>query len=108
MHWGTDIGAPEGTPIVAPEDGIAKSLGYKGGAGNVLYFQSVVDPSVELLFFHNHENLVGTEGVSVKAGQSIGLVGSTGDSTGPHAHVELYAYGARMDSFQYLGMSEWF
>ena len=108
MHWGTDIGAPEGTPIVAPENGVAKSAGYQGGAGNVLHFQSAVDPSLELVFFHNQENLVGSEPVSVEAGQSIALVGSTGDSTGPHAHIELRAYGGIMDSFQYLGMAEWF
>lgn len=86
---GVDISAPKGTPVMAAADGIviADSRGtYGGGYGTYL---AIKHPNgTQTLYAHNTSNIV-TVGQSVKQGQVIGYVGSTGNSTGPHSHFEI-------------------
>lgn len=85
-----DFGAPKGTPIVAAADGVViveKGAGkWYGGYGN--YIVIAHDNGTQTLYSHNSKNLVSVGDV-VKQGQQIGLVGSTGRSTGPHLHFEV-------------------
>jgi murein DD-endopeptidase MepM/ murein hydrolase activator NlpD len=85
-----DFGAPTGTPILAAADGVViveKGAGkWYGGYGNYIVIEH--DNGTQTLYSHNSKNLVNV-GDSVKQGQTIGLVGSTGRSTGPHLHFEV-------------------
>lgn len=85
-----DFGAPTGTPILAAADGtviVEKGAGkWYGGYGN--YIVIAHDNGTQTLYAHNSKNFVSVGDV-VKQGQQIGLVGSTGRSTGPHVHFEV-------------------
>ena len=85
-HEAIDIVAPKGTPIKAPADGIVTFSGYDPALGNML----VLDHGYGVItrYGHNNANLV-REGQRIKRGDSIGTVGSTGRSTGPHLHYEI-------------------
>ena len=87
-HPGVDIGAPMGSPITAPASGKIIFAGAAGSAGNLIELMS--DGGEKHRFMHCSKILV-SQGDSVKQGQKIGLVGSTGFSTGPHLHWEKYA-----------------
>lgn len=89
MHNGHDLQAPEGTPILAPQDGtISDVLPYHGGAGNFLKMKGETHG---FGFMHLSRFAPGIRaGTRVKQGQIIGFVGSTGESTGPHLHYEVY------------------
>lgn len=85
-----DFSAPKGTPIYAVQSGtvlIARSSGYNGGFG--LYVVINFDDGRQAIFGHMSKVLV-TEGQTVKQGETIGLVGSTGKSTGPHVHIGFH------------------
>ncbi len=98
MHNGHDMQAPEGTPILAPQDGtISDVLPYHGSAGNFLKMKGQTHG---FGFMHLSRFAPGIrEGTRVKQGQIIGFVGSTGESSGPHLHYEVYslANGKPMD-----------
>ena len=84
-----DIGAPKGTPIVAMASGkviVAKTTGYNGGYAE--YVVIAHDNGQQTLYAHMSKVLV-SAGDVVTQGQVIGLVGSTGNSTGPHLHIEV-------------------
>ncbi|MFZ1075666.1 MAG: M23 family metallopeptidase [Minisyncoccia bacterium] len=84
-----DLGAPRGTPIHAAADGtviIAKNGGWNGGYGN--YVVITHDNGTETLYAHMSSAIV-SPGESVSAGQTIGYVGMTGLTTGPHLHFEV-------------------
>lgn len=87
---GVDLaGVPAGTPIVAAADGetiINRDFGWNGGYG--IYVVIKHANGTQTLYAHNSANVV-SAGQSVKQGQVIGYVGSTGRSTGPHVHFEL-------------------
>lgn len=87
---GVDFGAPTGTPIVAAADGVVivekGSSRWYGGYGNYIVIEHT--NGSQTLYAHNSKNLVSV-GDTVKKGQEIGLVGSTGRSTGPHLHFEV-------------------
>jgi murein DD-endopeptidase MepM/ murein hydrolase activator NlpD len=87
-HNGVDLGAPVGTPILAAADGevMISRMGWNGGYGNYVVIQH--DNGTQTVYGHASKLLV-TEGQEVKQGQTIALVGSTGESTGPHLHVEV-------------------
>jgi hypothetical protein len=86
FHQGLDIAAPNGTPMLAPGDGVVTYAGPAGNAGNVV----VIDHGNGTVsrIFHMGKISV-NKGDPVKQGKVIGTVGSTGDSTGPHAHWEV-------------------
>ncbi|MEO1619487.1 MAG: peptidoglycan DD-metalloendopeptidase family protein [Cyanobacteria bacterium J06632_3] len=89
FHAGTDIGAAQGTPVLAAQDGVIASAGSAGGYGlMVVIHHDVEDTQLESRYAHLAEIFVDS-GREVKKGDVIGLVGSTGNSTGPHLHFEM-------------------
>ena len=97
MHRGTDFAAPTGTPIMASGDGIVKKAGWCGGGGNCVKIKH--NSTYETVYAHMSKFARGIKrGVRVKQGQTIGYVGSTGKSTGPHLHYEVIVNGKRVNS----------
>ena len=92
MHRGVDLGYPVGTPVAAAFDGIVRiSKGSNtGGYGNLVVIRH--DNGLETYYAHLSRRLV-NPGQMVKAGDIIGLGGSTGRSTGPHLHFEIRYLG---------------
>ena len=87
MHAGKDFAAPEGTPVVAALSGTVLSSGLAGGYGVAVELDHG-DPPRRTLYGHLSEIYV-QAGQTVRQGEVIGRVGSTGLSTGPHLHFEL-------------------
>ena len=87
MHAGRDLAAPEGTPVVAALSGTVVSSGLAGGYGIAVELEHA-NPRRRTLYGHLSEFYV-KSGQSVRQGEVIGRVGSTGLSTGPHLHFEL-------------------
>jgi murein DD-endopeptidase MepM/ murein hydrolase activator NlpD len=85
-HTGLDFAAPSGTPIRAVANGVITSVGYDGAYGNKTVL--TLDDGTEIWFCHQTSYLV-SEGEEVRAGDVIGTVGSTGNVTGPHLHLEV-------------------
>ena len=97
MHKGTDFAAPEGTPIMASGNGIVKKAGWCGGGGNCIKIKH--NSTYQTVYAHMSKFARGIKsGVRVKQGQTIGYVGSTGKSTGPHLHYEVIVNGKRVNS----------
>lgn len=87
MHKGIDYGAPMGSPIIAATDGTVNFAGWHGGHGNYVQIRQ----SAKLGTGYAHmSRIVARAGQHVRAGQIIGYVGSTGISTGPHLHFEVF------------------
>jgi murein DD-endopeptidase MepM/ murein hydrolase activator NlpD len=93
-HSGVDLAAPYGSPIVATAGGVVGSAGWSGGYG-LLVAVSHGD-GVQTRYGHL-SRLAVAPGQQVTAGQVIGYVGSTGDSTGPHVHYEVRIGGRAVD-----------
>ena len=88
MHNGVDWAAPTGTPIAAAGDGTVEQVGGRGGYGNYVRLRHANGFSTA--YGHMSRYAAGVApGVTVKQGQIIGYVGSTGLSTGPHLHFEV-------------------
>ena len=97
MHRGTDFAAPMGTPIMASGDGVVKKAGWCGGGGNCVKIRH--NSTYETVYAHMSKFARGIKsGVRVKQGQTIGYVGSTGKSTGPHLHYEVIVNGKKVNS----------
>jgi murein DD-endopeptidase MepM/ murein hydrolase activator NlpD len=97
MHRGTDFAAPKGTPIMASGNGIIKKVGWCGGGGNCIKIKH--NSTYETVYAHMSKFARGMKnGVRVKQGQTIGYVGSTGKSTGPHLHYEVIVNGKKVNS----------
>jgi murein DD-endopeptidase MepM/ murein hydrolase activator NlpD len=97
MHRGTDFAAPKGTPIMASGNGIIKKVGWCGGGGNCIKIRH--NSTYETVYAHMSKFARGMKtGVRVKQGQTIGYVGSTGKSTGPHLHYEVIVNGKKVNS----------
>ncbi len=90
MHSGIDFGAPHGSPIYAVADGLVQMAGYNGGYGR--FVRLAHDGGLGSGYAHMSRIAV-SNGQQVRRGQVIGYVGSTGLSTGPHLHYELYRGG---------------
>jgi murein DD-endopeptidase MepM/ murein hydrolase activator NlpD len=90
MHAGIDFGAAYGSPIFAVSDGVVSFAGRHGGHGN--YVRLEHGGGVGTGYGHMSRIAV-SPGMRVQAGQVIGYVGSTGLSTGPHLHYEVYEGG---------------
>lgn len=94
LHAGVDIAAPTGQPIVAASAGQVVSAGWRGGYGMAV----AIDHGGGLATLYAHQSrLVVTAGQVVEAGQQVGEVGSTGQSTGPHLHFEVRVDGVPKD-----------
>ncbi len=97
MHKGTDFAAPIGTPIMASGDGRIKKAGWCGGGGNCVVIKH--NSTYKTVYAHMSKFAKGIRnGVRVKQGQTIGYVGSTGKSTGPHLHYEVIVNGKKINS----------
>jgi murein DD-endopeptidase MepM/ murein hydrolase activator NlpD len=97
FHPGIDFEAPAGTPIHAAADGVVVIAGDCGGYGNCV----VIDHGTSLATVYAHQSTLLTQaGDRVTTGQIIGLVGSTGQSTGPHLHFEVRLHGIPIDPVQ--------
>ncbi len=97
MHRGTDFAAPMGTPIMASGDGVIKKAGWCGGGGNCVVIKH--NSTYQTVYAHMSKFAKGIRsGVRVKQGQTIGYVGSTGKSTGPHLHYEVIVNGKKINS----------
>ena len=97
MHRGTDFAAPMGTPIMASGSGVIKKAGWCGGGGNCVVIRH--NSTFQTIYAHMSKFAKGIRnGVRVKQGQTIGYVGSTGKSTGPHLHYEVLINGKKVNS----------
>lgn len=99
LHTGVDISAPRGANFIAVNDGIVTKAGYNSAYGNMV----IVDHGggISTLYAHGSEILVQV-GQIVKRGESVLKVGSTGYSTGPHAHFEVRINGIVTDPMPYI------
>lgn len=99
IHTGLDIAASKGTPIKAAADGTVVYSGRKGSLGNLV----VLDHGNGVETYYAHCNsLVATVGEIVEQGEVIAYVGSTGNSTGPHLHLEIRVNGVAKNPQNYL------
>jgi len=98
-HPGIDVAADSGTPIVATAAGVVVASGWNGGYGR----QVVVDHGygITTSYAHNSENAVSV-GQTVKKGQLVAYMGSTGFSTGPHVHYEVKVNGTAVNPASFL------
>ena len=99
FHTGIDIPSPMGTPAVAAESGTVIFAGYSGSYGNLMKVQH----SNGIVTYYAHlSGFVASVGSSVSKGQTIALIGSTGNSTGPHLHFEVRINGAHTNPLNYV------
>lgn len=90
FHSGVDIGASAGTPVACGGNGIVISAGWNGGYGNCV----IVDLGNGISAVYAHLSAINvSSGETVSGGQTVGAVGSTGNSTGAHLHFEIRQYG---------------
>jgi murein DD-endopeptidase MepM/ murein hydrolase activator NlpD len=89
-HTGLDFAAPSGTPIYAVANGTISSASYDGSYGNKTV--ETLDDGTELWYCHQTSFVV-SAGETVRAGELIGYIGSTGHVTGPHLHLEVHPGG---------------
>ena len=98
-HQGIDISASTGASIVAAADGTVVIATYSYSAGNYIMIDH--GGGVSTLYAHM-SGLAVSQGATVSAGQVIGYVGSTGDSSGPHLHFEVREYGTKVNPMNYF------
>ena len=98
-HRGIDIPAPTGTPVYSATDGVVISSGWNGSYGNAVMIKYT--NNIVIVYGHN-SSLIVRAGQRVSKGQVISLVGSTGNSTGPHLHFEVRYNGYPVDPLKYL------
>jgi murein DD-endopeptidase MepM/ murein hydrolase activator NlpD len=99
LHAGMDLAAPSGTPVTAAADAVVVSAAAHGGYGLAV----VLDHGGALATLYGHlSRLLVRPGDVVRRGDRIGLVGSTGASTGPHLHFEVRVSGTPTDPTAYL------
>lgn len=99
-HMGTDFGAPVGTPVQTIGSGRVEFAGRKGGEGNII--QIAHSDGYETMYLHLSRIFV-HQGERVEIGKTIGLVGSTGLSTGPHLDFRILQRG-QYKNFEKLGL----
>lgn len=100
FHAGLDFTAPIGTPIYATADGVVREASFNaGGYGNHVVINHGY--GYQTLYGHMYKIKAHT-GQSVKRGEVIGYVGSTGKSTGPHCHYEVHKNGPPVDPIYYF------
>lgn len=100
FHGGVDFGSPTGTPVKAIASGVVTSAGWHNAFGNMV----IIDHGngYSSLYAHN-SSLNVSVGQSVNQGQVVSAVGSTGNSTGPHLHLEMRYNGSHVNPEHYIG-----
>lgn len=100
FHAGEDIGAPMGTPILAADSGLVTVIPDNGnGYGNYIMINH---GGGRVTLYAHMSGFAVSNGATVTQGQTIGYVGSTGNSTGPHLHFEVRVNGATTDPKSYF------
>lgn len=102
-HTGVDMGARTGTPIVAAASGRVAEVAYLSGYGNTVILTH--GSGISTLYAHM-SRFGASKGQTVSQGETIGFVGSTGRSTGPHLHFEVRLDGAPYDPLGWFGGSK--
>ena len=95
-HQGVDFAAPKGTPIMAAGTGHIEFVGNNGGAGKYIRIKHMNGYKTAYAHLSKYASGI-SKNVKVKQGQTIGYVGSTGLSTGPHLHYEVWFNGKRIN-----------
>lgn len=101
-HEGIDIFAKKRTPVVAASDGVITRVRNGGIGGKTVWLRSI-DKNVSFYYAHLDEQLV-SAGQFVKEGDTLGLVGNTGNArtTPPHLHFGIYTYGGAIDPLPFV------
>jgi len=102
VHKGLDIKGPMGGEVKAMAKGEVEFAGQKSGFGNCIVLKH--GNGFETLYGHLSKILVNV-GDEIEIGQRIGLIGSTGRSTGPHLHYEVHRYGKKIDPESFLNLN---
>lgn len=101
FHSGIDMSTPPGTPVMATADGVVSIAGMSAGNGNLVALEHGF--GYETYYAHNRQIVVKV-GQIVKRGAVIAYVGSTGSSTGPHVHYEIWKDNRSIDPQKYLAL----
>jgi murein DD-endopeptidase MepM/ murein hydrolase activator NlpD len=104
VHTGIDVSARPGTKISVTADGIVSFSGRSGANGNLVAIEHGFGYTT--YYAHNKKNLVKV-GQVVKRGDVIALMGSTGSSTGPHVHYEIWKEGKNINPSKHLKGGQW-
>ena len=100
FHTGLDIAAPQGHNLVATANGRVIFAGWRGAYGNTI----ILDHGGGMATLYAHLSSISVRvGDNVRANQTIGRIGSTGWSTGPHLHIEVLLNGNHTNPRPYLG-----
>lgn len=99
FHSGVDISASPGMPVRATADGVVSYSGWTQSSGNVVIVEHGCGFSTA--YAHNRSNVVKV-GQRVKRGETVGYIGSSGKSTGPHVHYEVWEKGKRINPSKFL------
>lgn len=99
FHTGIDITVPRGTPLHATADGVVSFAERSGGSGNIVVIEH--GQGLSTVYAHNTKNTV-RPGQAVKRGEVIAYSGSTGVSTGPHVHYEVWRNGQSVNPAPFL------
>ncbi len=103
MHKGVDMAAPRGTSVYAAAEGRVMRTGYDaGGYGN---FVEVRHPNGMTSLYGHLSRVDVASGMQLTGGQRLGLVGSTGFSTGPHLHFEVKRNGVQVNPARIMGQA---
>lgn len=98
LHTGIDIGASSGTPIIAAGSGTVIASRFMSGYGNCI----MIDHGSKVTVYAHMSSRAASVGQTVSAGETIGYVGSTGMSSGPHLHFEVRVNGSVQNPLNYL------
>ncbi len=102
FHYGVDLSAPSGTPIIASRSGVVTTASYEaGGAG---YYVNIDHRDGFATRYMHMTHFIVSPGDYVYAGQVIGYCGSTGASTGPHLHFSVYYNGTAVNPALYINI----
>jgi murein DD-endopeptidase MepM/ murein hydrolase activator NlpD len=93
-HTGVDYAAPTGTPVMSVADGVVSESSYQGAYGNMVVIQHNANQSTA---YAHLSRMNVRKGQTIKQGETVGAVGSTGLSTGPHLHFEFRINGRHVD-----------
>ena len=99
FHSGIDLSISPGTPVKATADGIVTYSGWHGGSGNLVGLEH--GHGFSTFYAHNKSTIVNI-GQKVRRGDIIGYSGTTGNSTGPHVHYEIWKDGKAINPATYL------